>query len=175
MIRTCERLINYDAGSQQQRDEAIVAAEWRGSCRGVRFGRACRSSKEGEASDLLEVFDTGTLGKSDLNCQVQPGRFGTGAKELDERFVRKGTFSELDELGTGHGRPQDYPKGQTAAAAQNIDGSLSLSQYEEENLEVIDWDTYVSALPAAKRSGTVRVRFRYVGKSKPILPDDPWA
>jgi len=44
---------------------------------------------------------------------------------------------------------------------------------EEEN--ILDWDAYIDTPPPPRRSGTIKVRFKYMGRSKPIPIDDPWA
>lgn len=40
----------------------------------------------------------------------------------------------------------------------------------EPDEEVLDWDAYV---PPPKRKGTIRVRLRYMGRSKPMPVPDP--
>lgn len=44
----------------------------------------------------------------------------------------------------------------------------------EEDEDILDWDAYIEA-PPPRRSGTIKVRFKYIGRSKPIPIDDPWA
>lgn len=45
----------------------------------------------------------------------------------------------------------------------------------ETDEELLDWDAYIETPPQPKRSGTIKVRFKYIGRSKPIPIDDPWA
>jgi len=44
---------------------------------------------------------------------------------------------------------------------------------EKENL--LDWDAYIEIPPSPRKSSTVKVRFKYIGRSKPIPIEDPWA
>jgi len=44
---------------------------------------------------------------------------------------------------------------------------------EKENL--LDWDAYIEMPPPPRQSSTVKVRFKYIGRSKPIPIEDPWA
>lgn len=41
-----------------------------------------------------------------------------------------------------------------------------------ENL--LDWDAHIETPPPPKRSATIKVRFKYIGRSKPIPIEDPW-
>ena len=43
---------------------------------------------------------------------------------------------------------------------------------EKENL--LDWDAYIEIPPPPRQSSTVKVRFKYIGRSKPIPIEDPW-
>lgn len=52
--------------------------------------------------------------------------------------------------------------------------SVALS-IKEEDQEMLDWDAHIETPPPPRRSGTIKVRFKYVGRSKPIPIDDPWA
>jgi hypothetical protein len=40
---------------------------------------------------------------------------------------------------------------------------------------LIDWDAHIETPPSPKLSGTIKARFKYIGRSKPIPIDDPWA
>ena len=44
---------------------------------------------------------------------------------------------------------------------------------EKENL--LDWDAYIEMPPPPRQSSTVKVSFKYIGRSKPIPIEDPWA
>jgi len=45
-------------------------------------------------------------------------------------------------------------------------GGNELHNQEEE--ELLDWDFYVKNLPPPKKSGVIRIRLKYIGRSKPI-------
>jgi len=60
------------------------------------------------------------------------------------------------------------------AFQRSIDRStLGPSLEEEENM--LDWDAHIEMPPPPYRAGTVKVRFKYIGRSKPIPIEDPWA
>lgn len=40
--------------------------------------------------------------------------------------------------------------------------------------DILDWDAYIKTPPPAKVSGTIKVRFKLVNKSKPSFSEDPW-
>jgi hypothetical protein len=40
---------------------------------------------------------------------------------------------------------------------------------------LLDWDAHIETPPPPRRSGTVKVRFKDVGRSKPMPIEDPWA
>jgi len=44
----------------------------------------------------------------------------------------------------------------------------------ETDQDLIDWDAHIETPPPPRQSGTIKVRFKYVGRSKPIPIDDPW-
>ena len=44
--------------------------------------------------------------------------------------------------------------------------------YDEE--DILDWDAAI-VTPPPRRSGTIRVRLIYKGRSKPMPVEDPWA
>ena len=45
----------------------------------------------------------------------------------------------------------------------------------ETNLDLIDWDARIETPPPPKWSGTIKMRFKYIGRSKPIPIEEPWA
>ena len=44
----------------------------------------------------------------------------------------------------------------------------------EESKDILEWDAHIETPPFPCRSGTIKVRFKYIGRSKPIPIDDPW-
>ncbi|HLB73065.1 MAG TPA: hypothetical protein VJJ98_03520 [Sedimentisphaerales bacterium] len=45
---------------------------------------------------------------------------------------------------------------------------------DDEPEELLDWDAHIETPPPPRQSGTIKVRFNYVGRSKPIPIDDTW-
>jgi len=52
--------------------------------------------------------------------------------------------------------------------------SVAIGLPISEDDDLLDWDAYIQTPPAPSRSGTIKVRFRYVGRSKPIPVNDLW-
>lgn len=48
---------------------------------------------------------------------------------------------------------------------------LAFPTYNEE--DILNWDVAITP-PPPRRSGTIRVKLRYNGRSKPMLVEDPW-
>ena len=59
---------------------------------------------------------------------------------------------------------------QQSADAQQL--GLPFPSYEEE--DILNWDVAI-ATPPPRPSGTIRVKLKYTGRSKPIPVEDPWA
>ena len=59
---------------------------------------------------------------------------------------------------------------QQFADAQQL--GLPFPSYEEE--DILNWDVAI-AIPPPRSSGTIRVKLKYTGRSKPIPIEDPWA
>jgi len=68
----------------------------------------------------------------------------------------------------------DYEAGLWEAQRSALAASITpaIDQAKE---ELLDWDAYIKTPPPPRQSGTLKVRFKYVGRSKPIPIDDPWA
>ena len=49
---------------------------------------------------------------------------------------------------------------------------LPFPSYEEE--DILNWDVAM-ATPPPRPSGTIQVKLKYTGRSKPIPVEDPWA
>lgn len=43
-----------------------------------------------------------------------------------------------------------------------------------EDKDLLEWDVHIETPPPPRQSGTIKVRFKYIGRSKPISIDDPW-
>lgn len=57
-----------------------------------------------------------------------------------------------------------------SAHAQQI--RLPFPSYDEE--DILNWDVAM-VTPPPRPSGTIRVKLKYTGRSKPIPVEDPWA
>lgn len=52
---------------------------------------------------------------------------------------------------------------------------LSASNISELTGQILDWDAHIEIPRAPSRSGTIKISFKCIGRSKPIPIDDPWA
>ncbi len=68
---------------------------------------------------------------------------------------------------------KDYEEELLEFQKDKYDAVLKSVIEEKENL--LDWDAYIEIPPSTHQSSTVKVRFKYIGRSKPIPIEDPWA
>ena len=68
----------------------------------------------------------------------------------------------------------DYERELLETQRSALAASITPAIHEAEE-EFLDWDAHIETPPAPLRSGTIKVRFKYIGRSKPIPIDDPWA
>lgn len=69
---------------------------------------------------------------------------------------------------------RDYERELLETQRSALAASITPAIHEAEE-DMLDWDAHIETPPLPRRSGTVKVRFKYVGRSKPIPIDDPWA
>lgn len=69
---------------------------------------------------------------------------------------------------------RDYEKELLEVQRGTLAASITPAIHQVEE-ELLDWDAHIETPPPPYRSGTIKVRFKYVGRSKPIPIDDPWA
>ena len=58
---------------------------------------------------------------------------------------------------------------------EDVAGVLVASSMSESTEHILDWDAHIETARAPDRSGTIKISFRCIGRSKPIPIDDPWA
>lgn len=68
----------------------------------------------------------------------------------------------------------DYERELLETQRSVLAGSITPAIHEAME-DLLDWDAHIETPPPPRRSGTIKVRFQYVGRSKPIPIDDPWA
>lgn len=68
---------------------------------------------------------------------------------------------------------RDYER-ELEAQRSAIATSITPPIYEAEE-DLLDWDAHIEKPPPPKQSGTIKVRFKYIGRSKPIPIENPWA
>ncbi|MYB94206.1 hypothetical protein F4Y43_10125 [Candidatus Poribacteria bacterium] len=66
---------------------------------------------------------------------------------------------------------KEIKSGVTQEFADTRQQRLAFPTYDEE--DILNWDAVVVP-PPPRRSGTIRVKLIYKGRSKPIPDDDPW-
>lgn len=72
-------------------------------------------------------------------------------------------------------RVHDDPEEELLQFQESMHRALIGPPVSEEAEYLLDWDAHIETPPPPKQSGTIKVRFKYVGRSKPIPIDDPWA
>lgn len=69
---------------------------------------------------------------------------------------------------------RDYERELLETQRSVLAASITPAIHEAEE-DLLDWDAHIETPPPPRRSGTIKVSFKYVGRSKPIPIDDPWA
>ncbi|MCK4791817.1 MAG: hypothetical protein KAV87_49245 [Desulfobacteraceae bacterium] len=72
-------------------------------------------------------------------------------------------------------RIYDDPQEELSQFRESVHPALIGPRISEKVEDLLDWDAHIETPPPPRRSGTIKVRFKYVGRSKPIPIDDPWA
>ena len=72
-------------------------------------------------------------------------------------------------------RSQEASEGEASALYEEVTRLLAASNVSELTGEILDWDAHIETPRTPRRSGTIKIRFRCTGRSKPIPIDDPWA
>lgn len=105
----------------------------------------------------------------------------TGVSEIQEEdFWRSPIFYiELKtELATENETRihKDYESERELLKAQGSDVDVSITPaINGIKQELLDWDAHIETPPPTLRSGTFKAKFKYIGRSKPIPIEDPWA
>jgi hypothetical protein len=91
-----------------------------------------------------------------------------------ENFASLDLMSSISRI--NYNFPQFYLYRATENATRLDRAILEMKASKEitEPDDFLDWDLYLDKEPPAKTIGTIKLRFKYVGRSKPIKIDDPW-
>lgn len=68
---------------------------------------------------------------------------------------------------------RDYERELLEAQRSALAASITPAIHEAEE-DMLDWDAHIETPPPPRQSGTLKVRFKYIGRSKPIPIDEPW-
>lgn len=133
----------------------------------MQFLRKLSKQLQSFRQDELEFFD------SDLAAI-------TGVTEIDaDDDLRKVCllFIEIGPKVTteNESRIHDDPQEELPQFRESMHRALTDSRISEKVEDMLDWDAHIETPPAPQRSGTIKVIFKYIGRSKPIPVDDPWA
>ena len=89
----------------------------------------------------------------------------SGASDIPEPFVQDTSASLKLNFG------EKIESGVTQEFADTQQQHLDFPAYDEE--DILNWDAVVVP-PPPRRSGTIRVKLTYKGRSTPIPDEDPW-
>jgi len=70
---------------------------------------------------------------------------------------------------------QDDTEEELLQFRESMNRALIGPSISEEVEDLLDWEAHIESPPPPSRSGTIKVRFKYIGRSKPIPIEDPWA
>ena len=72
-------------------------------------------------------------------------------------------------------RVYDDPQEELSQFRENMHHTLIVPSISEKDEDLLDWGAHIETTPPPKRSVPIQVRFKYIGRSKPIPLEDPWA
>lgn len=72
-------------------------------------------------------------------------------------------------------RIYEEPEREILRFRESIGHALVPSSIREADQDLLDWDAHIETPPPPRRSGTIKVTFKYIGPRKPIPLDDPYA
>jgi hypothetical protein len=71
-------------------------------------------------------------------------------------------------------RIYDDPQDELSQFRESMHHDVFVSGISKKVENLLDWYAHIETPPPPRRSGTIKVRFQYIGRSKPIPIDDPW-
>ena len=72
-------------------------------------------------------------------------------------------------------RIYNIPKEEMSQFQESMNRSLIVPSTSGKVEDLLDWDAHIETPPPPKHSVPIKVRFKYIGRSKPIPIEDPWA
>lgn len=111
--------------------------------------------------DWLELFQSDVATSTGVSKMSAPAAFS-----LVYGKIKTEAAMENDT------RVHEDPEEELARFQQSLPNSSITTLGSE---EILDWDAHIEMPPPPRQSGTIKVRFKYMGRSKPIPIDDPWA
>lgn len=69
-------------------------------------------------------------------------------------------------------RVYEAPEQELLRFQESVSRASTISATSE---DMLDWDAHIEVPPLPSHTGTIKVSFKYVGRSKPIPLNDPWA
>lgn len=117
--------------------------------------------------DELEFFD------SDLAAITGVTEIGT---DDDLRKVSLLFIEIAPKIATeNETRTHDVDQEELSQFRESMHNALIVPHISQKIEDSLDWDAHIETPPPPKRSVTIKVRFKYIGRSKPIPIEDPWA
>jgi hypothetical protein len=67
----------------------------------------------------------------------------------------------------------EEPEQEISRFREKVSCASTVLSLSKEDQDLLEWDVHIETSPPPRRSGIVKVRFKYIGRSKPIPIDDP--
>jgi len=122
----------------------------------------CQSLLEGRAESFHSDLDTST----DINVMTFEDSFWETPFVYIETKIK--LFTDNDT------RIVEEPEREISRFREKVGCASIILPTCEEDKDLLEWDVHIETPPPPHRSGTIKVRFQYIGRSKPISIDDPW-
>ena len=136
--------------------------EWKNRIFFTMLNRRRESLQEGHVESFHSDIATNT-GVSDMTAE---NSFWTTPFVYIETKIK--LFTDNDTHIT------EEPEQEISRFREKVGCASIILPASEENKDFLEWDVHIETPPPPRRSGTIKVRFQYIGRSKPISIDDPW-
>ncbi|HCO96002.1 MAG TPA: hypothetical protein DIU00_19030 [Phycisphaerales bacterium] len=127
------------------------------------LNRRCQSLREGR----FESFQSDLATSTDVGVIIVEDSFWKTPFVYIETMIK--LFTDNDTC------IAEEPEQEISRFREKVSCSSTVLPISVEDQDLLEWDVHIETPPPPHRSGTIKVRFKYIGRSKPIPIDDPWA
>lgn len=128
----------------------------------IMLNRRCQSLLEGH----FESFHSDLATSTDVGVRTVEDSFWKTPFVYVETKIK--LFTDNDTY------IAEEPEQEISRFREKVSCASIVSPISAEDQDFLEWDVHIETPPPPRRSGTIKARFKYIGRSKPIPIDDPW-